>query len=179
MDSNADADLRRNCIHEAGHFLVAYIFNPQRAVSIRIGSYVSIDSETKTPYTAAAQTVTFDFDDSLPKVLVTIRAGGIAAESVVFGEEYGDLIKSSEVRYRIKTDTDNAKQDLQRHRLITDMNDPTFPPLWEMGLYDALSLLKNRKHTLTAIADYCMANLNRDILREELAANVDLGSRWD
>jgi hypothetical protein len=47
-----------------------------------------------------------------------------------------------------------------------------------MGLYDALTLLKNREGTLTAIADYCMANLNRDILREELAAKVDLGKMW-
>ena len=39
-------DVRRVCIHEAGHFYLAFKYRPARAVSICISKQVQIDSHT-------------------------------------------------------------------------------------------------------------------------------------
>ena len=166
--------LKRGAIHEAGHFSVAYRYNPRRAVSICVGSSPAVDAETGAPYSSFGQTVTWDLDGSLPGVLVAIRAAGLAAESLIYEEPYEHLMSAADVNWVIKTDLDNAKQDLYRNGLLFGPNDPTFPEFWRMGFSNAMSMLQDSEDELHAIADYCIANLGREIPRAELVANIGL-----
>jgi hypothetical protein len=165
---------KRNAIHEAGHFLVAYRYNPRRAVSIRLGSLQRKDSQTGVLYMAIGQTVTFDFENDIPGVLVAIRAGGLAAESLMYGESYRQVMSDSNVHWIIKTDIDNAKGDLIRHRIMSGPEDPTFPQWWQIGFSNATSMLIDGVRLLDAMADYCLANRDRDIPCAEIVKNVGL-----
>src|SRR5439155_19740728 len=144
-------DLKRRAIHEAGHFAVAYRYNPRRAVSICVGDRPAVDTETGTPYHSTGQTVTWDLDGGQPHVLLPIRAGGIAAESLIYEEPYEQLMSDPQVLWTIKTDLDNAKQDLYRNGLLFTSDDPTFPQFWRTGFTDAVCLLRNAEDKLHAI----------------------------
>ncbi|MFZ0773089.1 MAG: hypothetical protein WCA49_00700 [Candidatus Sulfotelmatobacter sp.] len=156
-------DLKRAGIHEAGHFLVAFKYDPRRAVSIRVGGYPATDSTTGEKYVAAGRTITHDLPRSSPKTLVTIRAAGLAAESLVFGQTLESFAPDAE---QYKTDVDNAKNDLEAARLPLD------PDLWRMCFYDARIMLEGSEDKLSAIADYCLANRGREVTREELVAEI-------
>jgi hypothetical protein len=165
-------DFRRACIHEAGRFLLAFMYRPVRAVSICISKQVRTDPLTGQEYVSVGQAVTFDPENSLPKVQVSIRAAGLAAESLVYGESFEDLMRNPAVRRSIKTDTDNAKRDLEKAGLLfLSSSDEEFVLLWSMGFDDAICMMRSSQDKLHCIADYCLANLDREILRAELVAN--------
>ena len=168
-------DLQRACIHEAGHFYVAYKYRPARAVSIRISKQLQTDPRTGEQYLSLGHAVTFDFHDSLPKVQVSIRAAGLAAESLVYNELLEDLMRDPVVLRNIKTDTDNAKLDLEKAGLLfPSSGDEDFAAWWSMGIGDALCMMRSSEDKLHRIADYCFANQDRDIPRAELVAKCDL-----
>jgi hypothetical protein len=83
-------------------------------VSICISSRVQTDTLTEEGYRSVGQAVTLDPLDGNPSDQVTIRAAGLAAESITYNESFDDLMENSEVRFRIKTDTDYAKRDMER-----------------------------------------------------------------
>jgi hypothetical protein len=168
-------DLRRVCIHEAGHFYLAFKYRPARAVSICISRQVQTDPPTGEEYVSLGQAVSFDPHDSLPKVQVSIRAAGLAAESLVYNEAFDALMGNPAVRFRIKTDTDNAKRDLAKAGLLfPSSSDAEFVFLFSMGFYDAVTMLRNSQDKLHCIADYCLANLDREISKAELVETCSL-----
>jgi hypothetical protein len=167
-------DLRRICIHEAGHFYLALTYRPLRAVSIRISSQIQIDALTGEEYVSVGQTLTLDPCDSLPKVQVSIRAAGLAAESLVYGESFDDLMQDPAVQFRIKTDTDNAKSDLERAGLRPRTEEEFVSFYWRAGFEDAVNMMESSQDKLHRIADYCLANLDREIPKAELVAACDL-----
>jgi hypothetical protein len=167
-------DLRRDCIHEAGHFYVAFMYRPARAVSICISSKVQTDPLTGEEYRSVGQAVTLDPDDSNPNVQVTIRAAGLAAESIIYNESFEGLMGNSAIRFRIKTDTDNARRDLERAGLPVTSEKDFVSFYWRIGFDNAVTMLSSSQEKLNRIAEYCRANLDREIPKEELAANCDL-----
>lgn len=166
-------DLRRICIHEAGHFYLAWKYRKVRAVSIRVSRSIQTDPLTGEEYVSVGQAITFDPDDSLPRVSVSIRAAGLAAESLVYNESLDDLMRNPTVRFWIRTDTDNAKRDLEKAGL-TASTEEEFLNFWSMGFDDAVIMMKNHQDKLHCIADYCLANLDREIPQSELVANCHL-----
>jgi hypothetical protein len=167
-------DLRRISIHEAGHFYVAFKYRPRRAVSICISRKVQIDPLTKREYVSVGQAITFDPGDSLPKVQVSIRAAGLAAESITYNETFEALMGNPALRRSIKTDTDNAKEDLRRAGLYPCSEEEFTSLYWRAGFDDAVLLLASSRNKLDCIAEYCLANLDREIRREELIAACTL-----
>ena len=165
---------RRDCVHEAGHFYVAFLHNPARAVSIRMSPRVQTDPITGEMYTCIGQAVTLDPIDDNPRVILRIRAGGLAAESIVYNESFQDLMSGPEVQFRIRTDTDNAKLDLERGRLTPTSEEEFISFFWSVGFQDAVAMMAHSQEKLECIADYCQLNLARDILREELVRNCRL-----
>jgi hypothetical protein len=119
-------------------------------------------------------TVTFDPNDSLPKVQVSIRAAGLAAESLFYGESFDSLMGNPSVQFRIKTDTDNAKRDLEKAGLYPSTEEEFISFFWRTGFDDAVILMRNFMDKLHGIADYCLANLDRDIPKAELVAACNL-----
>lgn len=121
------------------------------------------------------QAITFDPLDSLPKVQVSIRAAGLAAESLVYRQSFEELMQNPSVQQMIKTDTDNAKDDLRKAGLLFQSStDEEFIWLWRMGFDDAVNMLRDRQDKLQCIANYCLANLDREISKAELVASCDL-----
>ena len=121
------------------------------------------------------EAVTFDFADSNPKVLVAIRAGGLAAESLIYNEPFENLMSNPAVRRAVKGDTDNARQDLENARLLfPSSSDEEFVWLFRMGFDDAVCMLRGSQDKLLRIANYCLANQNRDIAMAELVDKCDL-----
>lgn len=175
LEAEQSMDLRRACIHEAGHLWVAYQYRRGRAISIRISKQVKVDANTNEQYLSLGHAVTLDFPNSPPRVLVSIRAAGLAAESVVYNEEFDNLMRDPSVRRSIKTDTDNAWQDLQSEKLLfPSSSDEEFVHLFRMGFDDAVIMLRSSQDKLLRIADYCLQNQDRDIPIQELIANCDL-----
>jgi hypothetical protein len=166
-------DLRRICVHEAGHFYLAWKYRKVRALSIRISNQTRTDPLTGEEYVSVGQAITFDPDESLPRAQVSIRAAGLAAESLVYNESLADLMANSTVRFCIKTDTDNAKRDLEKAGLPTSTEEE-FLKFWSMGFDDAVIMLKDSQDKLCCIADYCLANLDREIPQSELVASCNL-----
>lgn len=118
---------------------------------------------------------TFDFPDSLPRVEVSIRAAGLAAESLVYNELFDDLMQNSAARRSMKTDTDNARRDLEKAGLLfPSLSDAEFVRWWGMGFDDAACIMRSSEDKLHRIADYCLTNLDRDIPRAELVQKCDL-----
>ena len=117
------------------------------------------------------QAVTLDPIDDNPKVLLRIRAGGLAAESIVYGESFEELMSNPEVQFRIRTDTNNAKRDLERGRLTPASDEQFISFFWSLAFQDAVTMMRDSKEKLERIADYCQINLDRDILREEIVRN--------
>jgi hypothetical protein len=167
-------NLRRDCLHEAGHFYVAFLYNPLRAVSICVSTQVHADPLTGELYRSIGQAVTLDPIDSNPRVLITIRAGGLAAESIIYEESFEDLMANPEIRFRIKTDTDNARRDLERAGLVPTGEEQFVSLYWRIGFHDAVTMMGNSQEKLERIADYCQVNLDREIPGAELARNCDL-----
>ena len=166
-------DLRRVCIHEAGHFYLALKYRPARAVSICISRKVQTDA-TGAEYVSVGEAITLEPRDALPKVQVSIRAAGLAAESLVYKESFEDLMGNAAIRRSIKTDTDNAKRDLEEAGLTVTNEEEFVFSYWRPGFYDALNILRSSKGKLECIADYCLANLDRTILKAELVEKCDL-----
>jgi hypothetical protein len=166
-------DLRRVCIHEAGHFYLAYTYRPFRAISIQISRKNQVDAATREEYVSLGEAVTFDPEGSLPKVQVSIRAAGLAAECLVYRESFEELMEDAAVRSSIKTDTENVKRDLVKAGLPSS-SDEELLPLWRMGFDDAVNMMRDHQDKLHCIADYCLANLDREISKSELVANCDL-----
>lgn len=167
-------DLLRICIHEAGHFYVAYLYRPVRAVSICISRAVQTDPLTGEEYERVGQALTFDPFDSLPKVLVSIRAAGLAAESVFYRESFENLMVDPAVRFRIKTDTDNAKRDLEASGLVPRNEEEFVSFYWRLGFHDAVSMVEISQEKVNRIAEYCLTNRDRELPRAELVTNCDL-----
>lgn len=161
-------DLRRVCIHEAGHFYLAFKYRPARAVSICISKQVQIDSQTGDEYVSVGGAVTLEPRDGLPKVAVTIRAAGLAAESLVYNESLDDLMQNPATRLSLKTDMDNAKLDLTKGGIHATSEQEFVSDYWRVGFYDALGVLKHGQDKLECIADHCFGNLDRTILKAEL-----------
>ena len=100
---------------------------------------------------------------------MSIRAAGLAAESLVYNESYEDLKGSPTVRFRIKTDTDHAKRDLEKAELLfPSSSEEEFLSLWRMGFDDAVIMMESSQDKLHRIADFCLANPDREILRMRL-----------
>lgn len=167
-------DLRRVCIHEAGHFYLAFKYRPARAVSICISKQVQIDSQTGDEYVSVGRAVTFQPRDGLPKVAVAIRAAGLAAESLVYNESFDDLMRNPAVLRSLKTDMDNAKLDLKNGGLLPTDEQEFVSDYWRVGFYDALGVLKHSQDKLGCIADHCFGNLDRTILKAELVEKCQL-----
>ena len=157
-------------MHEAGHFYVAYTYRPRRAISICISQQAQMDPQTGQDYMSAGHVVTFEPDYSLPKAQVSIRAAGLAAESLVYGQSYEDLMNDPNVQFRIKTDTDNAKCDLQKAGLWPFSEDEFIQFYWRTGFSEALNMMRESVETLHSIAAYCLANQGRDIPKSEIVA---------
>ena len=85
-------DPRRACIHEAGHFYLAFKHRPGRAHSICYSKQAKTDSATGEEYDSLGETVTVDPRNGSVRVQVRLRAGGLAAESIVYKESYEDLM---------------------------------------------------------------------------------------
>ena len=123
---------------------------------------------------SAGHVVTFEPDYSLPKVQVSIRAAGLAAESLVYGESYEDLMNDPSIQFSIKTDTDNAKHDLEIAGLWPSTEDDFIAFFWRIGFCEALSMMRESVDTLRSIAAYCLANQGRDIPKSENIAACGL-----
>ena len=119
-------------------------------------------------------TITAEPGYSRPDVQVTIRAAGLAAESLVYRESYQDLMNDPSVRSRIKTDTDNAKCDLEKAGLCPRTEDEFVNCYWKTGFGNASGLLQERLAELRCIADYCAANQGREIPRSEIVTACNL-----
>ena len=167
-------DLQRVCVHEAGHFYLAYKYRPERAVSIRISRQVNTDAPTGQEYVSAGTVITFEPEGSLPRVQVSIRAAGLAAESLIYGESFDDLMKSPSVQWRVKTDKDNAKRDLEMAGLFPSSEAEFTWFYWRAGFSDAVSMMEASADKLSCIAHYCLANLDRDIPKAELVSACHL-----
>lgn len=168
-------DLRRACIHEAGHFYLAFKYRPARAVGIHISRQVQTDPLTGEKYVSVGQAITFDPEESMPRVQVSIRAAGLAAESLVYNEDFDDLMRNPAVRRSIKTDTDNAKRDLEKAGvLFPSSSEEEFVLFWSMGFEDAVIMMRSSQDKLHCIADYCLSNLDREIPKAELVVNCAL-----
>ena len=87
------------------HFLLAYTYRPERAVSICISRQSNTDVQAGQQYVSTGHVITFEPECSQPRVLVSIRAAGLAAESLIYGESFEDLMNSPSIRCRVKTDT--------------------------------------------------------------------------
>jgi hypothetical protein len=59
-------------------------------------------------------------------MLIRIRAAGLVLESIICDESFEELMVNPEIRFRIKTDTDNAKRDLERAGFVPASDGP--PP---------------------------------------------------
>jgi hypothetical protein len=125
-------------------------------------------------YECVGQALTFDPSDSLPRVLVSIRAAGLAAESVFYRESFENLMVDPVVRFRIKTDTDNAKRDLEARGLAPKDEEEFVSFYWRSGFHDAVSMTESSQEKVNRIAEYCLANRDREIPRAELVTNCDL-----
>lgn len=168
-------ELTRACIHEAGHFYVAYRFRPARVVSIRISQQEKTDPRTGKHYTCVGEAVTLDLPDSLPGVLVSIRAGGLAAESLVYDESYETLMQDLGVLRSIEGDLLNAKQDLIHERLLLPGSSPDeFLSMWKSRFYEARGFLRDSLDQVRRIAAYCEANQDRDIPAQEIISRCRL-----
>ena len=167
-------DLRRVCIHEAGHFYLAFKFRPARAVSICISKQVQIDHITGDEYVSVGRAVTYEPRDGLPKVAVTMRAAGLAAESLVYNESFDDLMQNPAVLRSVKTDMDNAKLDLAKGGIRVTNEQEFVSDYWRVGFYDALGVLKRSQDKLECISDHCFGNLDRTILKAELVEKCQL-----
>ena len=167
-------NLERICVHEAGHFYVAYMYRRARAISVCISRAAGTDVQTGKGYVSAGHVVTFEPDYSLPKVQVSIRAAGLAAESLIYGELYEDLMNDPHVQRKIKTDTDNAKSDLEKAGLRPSTEDEFIRFFWRIGFYEALSMMRDSVDTLRSIAGYCLANQGREIPKAEIVAACHL-----
>jgi hypothetical protein len=167
-------DLRRVCIHEAGHFYVAYKHRPLRAVSICISRQTQVDPLTREEYASVGQAVTFEPNDGLTVVHLRVRAAGLAAESLVYGQPFEELMATPAVRRSIKTDTDNAKRDLVNEGLPVTSEAEFLSSYWRRGFDDAVIMMRSSVDKLHRIADYCLLNLDRTIPRAELVENCDL-----
>jgi hypothetical protein len=150
-------NLERVCEHEAGHFYVAYKYRPARAISTCISQERQLDADSGKQYLSSGRTMTFDPDDALPKVQVSFRAAGLAAESLVYDESFEDLKGSSAVRFRSKTDTDNAKADLRKAGLYPCPEDEFIAFFCRLGFDDAVCILRDRLEKVRNIAAYCLA----------------------
>ncbi len=167
-------DLQRDRLHEAGHFLLAYMYSPARAVSNCMSRTVQADARTGDEYMTIGRAVTLDPNDSNPFVLVSIRAAGLAAESIVYKESFDDLMGNAEVRFRIRTDTDNATRDLKTAGFPVTSEEEFVSHRWRTGFNTAVTMMESFQEELNRIADYCRENLDREILGAELATNCDL-----
>jgi hypothetical protein len=168
-------DSRRACIHEAGHFYLAFKYRPSRAHSIRSSRQSRTDSSTGEPYDSLGETCTVDPPDGQPQIIVSIRAAGLAAESLVYNESYEDLMGNATIRFRIKTDTDHAKRDLEKAELMfPSSTDEQFLFFWRIGFDNAVIMMSSSQDKLHCIADYLLANPDREILRAELVEKCDL-----
>ena len=167
-------NLERVCVHEAGHFYLAYKYRPARAISICISRQVKRDVLSGQEYVSVGQVVTVEPDGALPKVQVSIRAAGLAAESLVYGESFEDLMNNPSVRLMIKTDTDNAKRDLENAGLCPSTEEEFVSFFWRPGFCDAVSMMRESAEKLRSIAEYCLANLDRDIPKRELVDACNL-----
>ena len=105
---------------------------------------------------------------------VTIRAAGLAAESLVYNESFDDLMRNPAVLRSVKTDMDNAKLDLKKGGLRATDEQEFVSDYWSVGFYDALGVLKRGQDKLECIADHCFGNLDRTILKAELVEKCDL-----
>lgn len=170
----SDMSLGRDCVREAGHFYVAFLHRPARAISICISSRVQTDPLTGERYRSVGQTITLDPLDSNLRVLMRIRAAGLAAESIIYDESFELLMADPEIRFRIKTDTDNARRDLEGACLVPTSDEQFVSFYWRAGFHDALTMLSNSREKLLCIADYCQANLDREIPQAELVTHCDL-----
>ncbi len=111
----------------------------------------------------------------MPRVQVRIRAAGLAAESLVYNEDFDDLMRNPAVRRSIKTDTDNAKRDLEKAGLLfPSSTEEDFVLLWSMGFDYAVVMMRSSQDKLHRIADYCRSNLDREIPKAELVERCDL-----
>lgn len=167
-------NLRRFCVHEAGHFYVAFLHHPAGAISICISPRVQTDPFTGEPYRSVGQAVTFNPVDSNPRVLMRIRADGLAAESIIYDDSFEDLMANQAVRFRIKTDTDNAKHDLDMAGLAPTSEEEFVSFYWRAGFHDAVNMMSSSQEKLECIADYCQSNIGREIPRAELARHCGL-----
>jgi hypothetical protein len=161
---------KRACIHEAGHFYLAWEYG--RAFSICIANQVQTDDLTGEEYLSRGHVKTSDHG-ALPKVLLSIRAAGLAAESLVYNELLDDLMGNPTVQFSIKTDTDHAKQDLVNAGLPPS-TEAEFRKYWDIGFSEAWNMMRNSQDKLHRIAEYCLANLGREILTSEIVANCHL-----
>ncbi len=106
---------------------------------------------------------------------MSISAAGLAAESLVYNESYEDLMADPAVRWNIKTDTDHARRDLEREKLLhPSSGDQEFLFYWRTGFDDAVIIMRSSQDKLQRIADYLLANPDREILRAEIVENCDL-----
>jgi hypothetical protein len=166
-------NLERACVHEAGHFYLAYKYRPARAISICISHQLKRDVHSGQEYASVGHVITFEPEDALPKVQVSIRAAGLAAESLIYGESFEDLMNNPSVLLVIKTDTDNAKRDLQKAGLCP-LTEDEFVSYWRAGFCDAVTMMCDSVEKLRSIAAYCLENLGRDIPRTELVEACNL-----
>jgi len=106
-------------------------------------------------------------------VQVRIRAAGLAAESLAYLEPFDVLMHDPDVLFGIKTDTDLAREDLEKAGLPAS-RERDFHFYWRIGFYDAVSMMQDSQYNLHRIADYCIDNLGRDVPRAEIIAACGL-----
>ncbi len=142
-------------------------------MSICISRMTKRDAVTGEFYISAGQTFTLDPGDSLPGVLVNIRAAGLAAEHLGYGEPFEKLMQDVEVRFRSATDMHNAKQDLEKAG-ITISSEQDFLFYWRIGFEEAVIMMMDSQDKLHRIAEYCMNNLDRVIPGDEIITACNL-----
>lgn len=167
-------NLQRVCVHEAGHFFVAYRYRRTRAISVRISRQTKIDAVTGEEYVSVGHAVTAEPEYSLPRVQVSIRAAGLAAESLIYRESFEDLMGNPNILSSIKTDTDTAKHDLEMASLHPSTEAEFINIFWRGGFDDAVCLMRDSLEKVVCIANYCLVNLDRDIPKSELVEACDL-----
>jgi hypothetical protein len=150
------------------------MYRPERAVSICVSRQPRRDQFTGEEYMSAGSTTTFDPHDGAPKILVDIRAAGMAAESLVYGQTFDDIMNDPDHRFEIKTDTDNAMQDLHRAQMPVGGEQEFRELYWNTSFNDARLMLSNSLDKLLRIADYCEANPDREIPAAEIVEACDL-----
>jgi hypothetical protein len=79
-----------------------------------------------------------------------------------------------DIQFNIKTDTDNAKRDLEKANLWPSTEDDFIKFFWRIGFYEAVGMMRESVEKLRCIAAYCLTKQGRDIPKSEIIAACGL-----